>query len=62
MKANSMKNFVIKALAPGATLLLLGSCPLTDQQVSSIATSAVTTGLNSIVSQLLQSLLGATGA
>lgn len=62
MKPNPVKSFLIKALAPGASLLLLGSCPLTDQQVSSIATSAVTTSLNSLVTQLLQSLLTGAGA
>lgn len=43
---------------PGASLLALGDCALSDQQLTSIAQSAVTTGLNTLLSQLLASLLG----
>jgi len=43
---------------PGGSLLALGDCALSDQQLTSIAQSVVSTSLNTIVTQILGSLLG----
>jgi hypothetical protein len=47
---------LFKVLIPGGSLLLLGSCPLTDSQITSIGQSAISTGLNTIVRQIFESL------
>ena len=52
------RNRVFRVLIPGASLLLLGGCPLTDAQIASIYQSAVSTGLNTVVRQLFEGLLG----
>jgi hypothetical protein len=40
------------------SLLAIGDCALSDQQLTSIAQSVISTGLNTIVSQLLTGLGG----
>ena len=51
-----------KVLVTSSTLLLLSGCPLTDQQITSITQSVISTGLNTIVSNLLQSAFTTGGA
>lgn len=43
----------------GGSLLALGGCGLSDAQLASIFQSAVTTGLNALVTQILNALVGA---
>lgn len=45
--------------ASGGSLLLLGECGLSDQQLTSILTSTISTGLNTLVSQGLIALFTA---
>ena len=52
------RNRVLRVLIPGASLLVLGGCPLTDAQIASIYQSAISTGLNTVVRQLFESLVG----
>jgi hypothetical protein len=55
------RNRVMRVLIPGASLLVLGGCPLTDAQITSILQSAIGTGLNTIVRQVFEGVLaGAT--
>lgn len=42
----------LRVLAPGACLLQLGSC-LSDQQLTSILTSVISTGLTQVVTQAI---------
>lgn len=51
---NSMWKRWRRVLAAGSTLWLLGGCPLTDQQITSITQSAISTGLNALVSNIVQ--------
>jgi len=44
---------------PGGSLLLLGGCGLTDQQLVSIAQTVITTGLSTFVQQLVTVLVSA---
>ena len=46
----------------GGSLLALGGCGLSDTQLASIFQSAVTTGLNALLSQIITSLFGAATA
>ncbi len=50
---------VLATLSAGGSLFLLGECGLSDQQLTSIATSTISTGLNTLVSQGLAALLTA---
>jgi len=54
---------LLRVCASGGSLLLLGSCGLSDQQLASIAQSVVTTGLSAFVTNLLGTLFatGTTG-
>jgi hypothetical protein len=56
------RNRVLRVLIPGASLLVLGGCPLTDAQIASIYQSAISTGLNTVVRQVFEGLLGGTTA
>jgi hypothetical protein len=47
--------------ASGAALLQFGGCGLSDQQLSSIVTSLVSTGLNTLVTQFITGIFGAAG-
>lgn len=49
-------------VAACSSLLILGSCALTDQQITSIAESAISTGVNSLIRTLLDALLTANTA
>lgn len=49
-------------LAACSSLLLFGSCALTDQQITSIAESAISTGVNSLIRSILDALLTANTA
>lgn len=50
------RNRLLRVLVPGGSLLLLGSCPLTDAQITSITQSAISTGLNTIVRQIFEGI------
>lgn len=50
------KSAVLRVWAAGGTALLLGGCGLSDQQLTAIATSTISTGLNTLVSQALIAL------
>ena len=50
---------LLRVCLSGGSLLAFGSCGLSDQQLSSIAQSVITTGLGSFVTNLLSSLLSA---
>ena len=52
------RNRLMRVLIPGASLLVLGGCPLTDAQIASILQSAIGTGLNTVVRQVFDSVLG----
>jgi hypothetical protein len=43
---------------PGGSVLLLGGCGLSDAQLSSIFQSVVQTGLTTLVTQIITTLLG----
>lgn len=43
----------LRVWLPGGSLLLLGDCALSDQQLQSIASSTITTGLNTLITQAL---------
>ncbi len=49
-------------LAACSSMFVLGSCALTDQQITSIAESAITTGINSLIRALIDGLLTANTA
>lgn len=50
---------LLRVWVPGSSLFLLGGCDiLTDQQLTSIATSLISTGLNTVVTQALAALIG----
>lgn len=46
----------------GGSLFLLGDCGLSDQQLTSVAQSAISTGLNTVVSSLVSALVDAATA
>jgi len=50
---------LVRVCVPGGSLLLLGGCGLTDQQLVSIAQSVITTGLSTFVQQLVTALVSA---
>lgn len=41
----------------GGTLFLSGGCPLSDQQLTSVLQSVISTGLNTVVTQGLTTLV-----
>lgn len=45
---------------PGGSMLLLGGCGLSDQQLTSLVQSALSTGLNSVLAGAIQSLFATT--
>lgn len=45
------KRQMVRVWAPATTLAFLGGCGLSDQQLTSIAQSVITTALNAFVSQ-----------
>jgi len=47
----------VRVWAACGSLLVLGECGLSDQQLAAIAESVITTGLNTIVTQLLATLI-----
>jgi len=47
---------LLRVYIPGGSLFLLGGCGLSDQQLTSIAQSVITTGLTTFVSQLVTTL------
>jgi hypothetical protein len=53
---------LLRVLVAGSSLLLLGSCPLTDAQITSITQSAISTALNTVVRQLFTGLFPSTTA
>lgn len=46
-------------IATCASTLVLGSCALTDQQITSIAESAISTGINSLIRAVLDAFITA---
>lgn len=48
---------LLRVVLLGATLPLLGQCGLSDQQITTIFQSVITTGLNALVSQGIASAL-----
>jgi hypothetical protein len=57
-----MKHRLLRVLVPGAGLLLLGQCGLSDQQLTAIAQSAVSSGLNTLITQALTVFVAGLGA
>jgi hypothetical protein len=49
------------SLGAAGVLLQFGGCGLSDSQISSIVTSLVSTGLNTLVTQFIQTVLGGAG-
>ncbi len=47
-----------KFLIPAGSLMAFGDCGLSDQQLSSIVQSALSTGLNSVVSVAISAAAG----
>jgi len=43
---------------PGGSLLLLGGCGLSDAQLTSILQSVILTGLNTLITQAISTLVG----
>lgn len=62
MKRWMLSSRLWRLWVPGGSLLLLGGCGLSDAQLTSIATSVITTGLSAFVSQLLTTLFSAASA
>ncbi|MBI5863141.1 MAG: hypothetical protein HZB38_01245 [Planctomycetes bacterium] len=60
MFSRLVRSRAFKLFVPGASLLLLGQCPLTDAQITAITQSAISTALNSAITQFLSGLLGTT--
>jgi hypothetical protein len=56
---NSLRRGWLRLAVPGGFVLLLGECGLSDQQLTSIAQTVITTGLNTIVSQTLANIITA---
>ncbi|MCA9243126.1 MAG: hypothetical protein KDA32_04165 [Phycisphaerales bacterium] len=57
----SWKLRLFKIIIPAGCLFALGECGLTDQQLSSIVQSALSTGLNSLVTVALAGAAAAGG-
>jgi hypothetical protein len=49
----------MRVCVPGGSLLLLGGCGLSDQQLVSILQTVITTGLSTFVQQLIGVLVSA---
>ncbi|RMF82341.1 MAG: hypothetical protein D6744_06145 [Planctomycetota bacterium] len=47
-----------RVLVPGGSIALLGGCGLSDQQLSTLFATAVSTGLNTLVTQAIAALFG----
>ena len=58
MKRWMLSSKLWRVWVPGGSLLFLGGCGLSDAQLTSIATSAITTGLSTLVSQAIVTLFG----
>lgn len=57
MKRNSFwSTRFARIMIPGGSLLLLGDCGLSDQQLTSVAQSVLTTGLTTFVTQAISAL------
>lgn len=52
----------LRLCAASGSLFLLGQCGLSDQQLTGIAQSVISTGLNTIVSQIIVGLAGGAAA
>lgn len=50
---------LVRVCVPGGSLLLLGGCGLSDQQLVSITQTVITTGLSTFVQQLVTVLVSA---
>lgn len=61
MKSN-IRGRLVRILVPGSSVLLLGGCGLSDQQVTGIISSVITSGLSTLVNTIIAGLgSGATG-
>jgi hypothetical protein len=47
---------LLRVCVPGGSLLLLGQCGLSDQQLTSIAQSVITTSLSTFATQFITTL------
>jgi hypothetical protein len=59
MKRSLFKRGFWRVWVPGGSLLLLGGCGLSDAQLTSILQSVITTGLSSLLTQIVSALFGA---
>lgn len=59
MKRWMLSNGLWRVWIPGGSLFLLGGCGLSDAQLTAILQSAIVTGLNALVSQVITTLVGA---
>lgn len=58
MKRRMFSRGLWRVWVPGGSLFVLGGCGLSDAQLASMLQSVVTTGLNTLLAQLLATLLG----
>lgn len=58
MNKSKMRGLVIRVLMPGSGLLVLGGCGLSDQQLTGILSSVITSGLTTLVNALVTGLAG----
>ena len=60
MKWLMTRRSLIRVWMPGGSLLAISGCGLTDQQLTQIMQTVITTGLNLFVSQFVTTLAGGT--
>lgn len=58
MKNWKLRSRFYRVFVPASGLLAIGSCSLSDQQLTGIFSSVVTTGLSTLVTTLLAGLAG----
>ncbi|MBU0639881.1 MAG: hypothetical protein KKB50_13515 [Planctomycetes bacterium] len=61
MKHYYWRGRMVRIWLASGTVLLLGGCGLSDQQLTSILQSVVATGLSTLVTSILSGLLSAAG-
>lgn len=51
---------LLRVLVPGGSMLLLAGCGLSDAQLTSLVQSALSTGLNAVLTNAISSLFATT--
>jgi hypothetical protein len=58
MKKSNMRGLFLRVLVPGSGLLALGGCGLSDQQLTGILSTVISSGLTTFVNALITGLAG----